>query len=123
MKINYIQLALIPLCMVSCSEEENIASVESKCEVRVTAGADAQSRIVLSDRGNKIRSLWQNGDRISLFTSTQSNLVYSTAIEENVTSANFTPVDASLDNVEGNTVYACYPDATLASEEGMVVNH
>jgi len=122
MKLKYMLLALMPLCMASCSEEETIAPVEMQREVRVTAGADAQSRVVLSDQGNRVRSLWQNGDKISLFTSTQKDLVYSTDIEENVATAIFTPEGESLVNAEGDSVYACYPAVTLASGGDMVVN-
>ncbi len=124
MKLKYMLLALIPLCLAGCSEDENIIPDKPQREVRVTAGADAQSRIVLNDEGNRIRSYWQDGDRISLFTSTQSNLVYSTTIDKNMTTATFTPVGEALEDVDGNTVYACYPDITLASgeNESVVVN-
>ena len=122
MKLKYMLLALIPLCMASCTEEEYAASNELKQEVRVIAGLGTNSRMVLSDQGEYFSCLWQNGDQISLFTPTQSNLVYRTAIEENAVIATFTPVDESLEDVEGNTVYACYPDVNLASEGGMVVN-
>lgn len=122
MKLKYILLALIPLCMAGCSDEESIVPVGLQREVRVTAGADAQSRIVLSDEGDHIRSLWQTGDQISLFTSTQSNLVYSTDIAENRSSAVFSPVDEALEDVDGNTVYACYPNVTQTEEDSMVVN-
>ena len=122
MKIKYMLLALVPLCMASCSEEENVVSGEVKQKVRVVASADAQSRVVLSDIGNRVSTLWQDGDRISLFTSTQSNLVYSTSLNEEATTAIFTSVDEALESVEGDTVYACRPDVTLASEEGVVVS-
>ena len=120
MKLKHMWLALIPLCMASCSEEETIVSGESQREVRVTAGASNHSRVVLNDEGNRISSLWEAGDKISLFTATQSNLVYST--DAHAATATFTPVDEALECREGNTVYACYPDVTKHSEEGMVVN-
>ena len=122
MKIKYMLLALTSLYLASCMEEEMMGENEWQREVRVTAGASANSRIVLSDRGDRISSLWQNGDKISLFTATQSNLVYSTAIEANTATADFTPVDEALQYIEGNTIYACYPDVTKTSDEGLVVN-
>ena len=120
MKLKHMLLALIPLCMASCSEEETIVSGESQREVRVTAGASNQSRVVLSDEGDHISSLWESGDKISLFTTTQSNLVYST--DANTATASFTPVDEALQDIEGNTVYACYPETNKTSDEGIVVN-
>ena len=122
MKLKYMLLVLMSLCWTSCSKEENADLVKLQREVRVTAGADTQSRVVLNDEGNRISSLWQDGDQISLFTSTQSNLVYRTMVEENSANATFTPVDEVLEDREGNPVYACYPDVTLASEEGIVVS-
>ena len=121
MKFRYMLLALMPLCMASCSEEENIVSGEVQQKVRIIAGTDTGSRLALSDQGDQIRSLWQDGDQITLFTSTQSNLVYRTSLNKNMATAEFTPVDEALEFVEGNTVYGCYPDVTLASEGGTVV--
>ena len=122
MKLTHILLALMPLCIASCSEEENVVPGYAKPEVRVTAGAGAHSRIALSDDEKKTHTLWQNGDRISLFTATQSNLVYSTTTEENVATAEFVPVGEGLDNTEGEVVYACYPEEAQVAEEGLVVN-
>ena len=119
MKLKHMWLALIPLCMASCSEEETIVSGESQREVRVTAGASNHSRVVLNDEGNHISSLWEAGDKISLFTATQSNLVYST--DAHAATAVFTPVDEALQDIERNTVYACYPEVSRAADEGMVV--
>ena len=122
MKLKYMLLALMPLCLASCSEEENIAPDGQRQEVRVTAGVGNDSRMVLSDQGTYFSCLWENSDRISLFTTTQSNLVYRTTIDGNVATAAFTPVDEALEDRDGNTVYGCYPDATLAEGEGLVVN-
>lgn len=121
MKFKHILLALMPLCIASCSEEENVVPNHAKPEVRVTAGASVHSRIALSDDGDKTHTLWQNADRISLFTATQSNLVYSTTTQENVEIAEFTPVGEELLRNEGEVVYACYPEAAQVSGEGMVV--
>ena len=121
MKLKYILLALLPLCLANCSEEETITS-EAKREVRVTAGIGTHSRMVLSDQGTYFNCLWQDNDHISLFTSTQSNLVYRTTLEEKKASAAFTPVDEALEDIEGNTVYACYPNVIFASGEGVVAN-
>ena len=122
MKIRYMLLALLPLCMASCSEDENMASGEMQQPVRVTAGAGPQSRITLSDEGEYYNTLWQNGDKITLFTSTQSNLLYSTSISENATTAEFAPEGETLESIDGSTVYACYPDVLQASEQNLVVN-
>ena len=119
MKLKHMWLALIPFCMASCSEEETIVSGESQREVRVTAGASNHSRVVLNDEGNRVSSLWEAGDKISLFTATQSNLVYST--DANAATAVFTPVDEALQDIERNTVYACYPEVSRIAGEGMVV--
>lgn len=122
MNFKHILLALMPLCIASCSKEENFVSDPVKQEVRVIADASAHSRIALSDDEDKTHTLWQNGDRISLFTAFQSNLVYSTTTEENVATAEFTPVGEELLHNEGEVVYACYPEVTQVSGEGMVVN-
>ena len=122
MKIKYMLLALLPLCLASCSEEETIVSGGNQKEVRVTAGVGAHSRMVLNDKGQYTQSLWQSGDEISLFTSTQSNLVYSTTLDESSTSAEFTSMSEKLQYIEDNTVYACYPSVTTAEEGSLVVN-
>ena len=122
MKIKYICFALIALCLTSCSEEDCVRSGNPKQEVRVTAGIANHSRIVLSDNGEYTHTLWQNGDQISLFTDTQSNLVYKTSVENNSAVADFTAVDEALEYIQDTIdVYACYPDVTLASEGEMVV--
>ena len=105
MKLKYMCLALTALCMASCSEEETIVSDALQREVRVTAGTSIGSRVTLNDQGTYYDALWQPGDQISLFTATQSNLVYGT--DANAAIATFTPVDEALECREGNTVYAC----------------
>ena len=122
MKIKYMLLALMPLCIASCSDEETISPAGNGQEVRVTAGVGSHSRMVLNDQGTYTESLWQNGDCISLFTATQSNLTYSTAIEDSAATAEFTATDESLQYIEGNTVYACYPDVTATEENNLIVN-
>ena len=104
MKIKHILLALMPMCIASCSEEATFAPDASQQEVQVTAGIGTHSRMVLSDHGEYTKSLWQNGDEISLFTSTQSNLVYSTTLNADSASASFTATGESLKYIEGNTV-------------------
>ena len=121
MKIKYMLLALMPLCLASCSEEETVVSAGSQREVRVTAGVGAHSRMVLNDKGQYTESLWQSGDEISLFTSTQSNLVYSTSLEGTSASASFTATGESLQYIEGNEVYACYPTAEAIGEGNQLV--
>lgn len=123
MKMKYILLALMALCFASCSKEENIPFSGSQQQaVRVTAGVGAYSRMVLNDQDTYTQSLWQDGDKISLFTSTQSNLVYSTSLNESSAVAEFTYVGDSLKYIEGNTVYACYPEVTSTTEDTLVVN-
>ena len=121
MKIKYMLLALMPLCLASCSEEETVVSAGNQREVRVTAGVGAHSRMVLNDKGQYTESLWQSGDEISLFTSTQSNLVYSTSLEGTSASASFTATGESLQYIEGNEVYACYPTAEAIGEGNQLV--
>lgn len=121
MKIKYMLLALMPLCLASCSEEETVVSAGNQREVRVTAGVGAHSRMVLNDKGQYTESLWQSGDEISLFTSTQSNLVYSTSLEGTSASASFTATGESLQYIEGNEVYACYPAAEAIGEGNQLV--
>lgn len=127
MKIKYMLLALMPLCIASCSEEETYTPDANQQEVRVTAGIGTHSRMVLSDQGEYTKSLWQSGDAISLFTSTQSNLVYSTTLDANSASASFSPSIVAnqtekLQYIEGNTVYACYPNTTATTESNQIVN-
>ena len=122
MNLKYILLALMPLCIASCSEEEYGISGGMQREVRVTAGTTPHSRIVLKDNGSHTQTLWQNGDKISLFTATQSNLVYGTTMAENSSVAEFTASGEKLKYVEGGTVYACHPEAASVSEDGKKVN-
>ncbi len=122
MNIKHIWLALMFLCMASCSEKENMMLDQPKQEVRVTAGIGTQSRVALSDNGEHTLTHWQDGDQIMLFTNSQSNLMYSTSFKHNTSAAaDFTAVNEALENIEGNTVYACYPNASLVSEGGKVV--
>ena len=122
MNLKYILLALMPFCIASCSEEEYGISGGMQREVRVTAGTTPHSRIVLKDNGSHTQTLWQNGDKISLFTATQSNLVYGTTMAENSSVAEFTASGEKLKYVEGGTVYACHPEAASVSEDGKKVN-
>lgn len=124
MRTQYMMLALMALCLASCTkeEEENIVAGNLHQEVRVSAGMGSHSRLVLNEKGRYTQSLWQDGDKITLFTDTQSNLVYSTTLEADSTAAEFTYTDEALNYVEGDTVYACYPDCTVAVEDSLVVS-
>ena len=122
MKIKHMLLVLMPLCLASCSEEETVVSAGNQREVLVTAGIGTHSRMVLNDKGQYTESLWQNGDEISLFTSTQSNLVYSTSLDSISASASFTATGESLQYIEENQVYACYPSVTEVEGDSLVVN-
>ena len=114
MKIKHICLALMSLFMANCAEEENVVSGEPKQEVRVTAGIGAQSRIALSDNGEHTITLWQSGDQISLFTDNQSNLVYSTSIENNSVVADFTAVHW---RIQQGTVFMLLIPLLIGSQE------
>ncbi|MBQ8674497.1 MAG: fimbrillin family protein [Bacteroides sp.] len=126
MNARYTLLGLFALLAASCSQEENAILDNVAQEVRVSAGISTNTRVALNDYGGDYTyTHWRDGDEIALFTDTQSNLVYSTTIGNtgltwDSTYVDFTPKGEALKNVEGGTVYACYPGITAA--DGLVVS-
>lgn len=120
MNYRYILLALITVIVAGCSEEDTLSG-NGMQEVRVAAGTGTNSRIVMNNQGNYTRSLWRSGDKISLFTATQSNLVYTTTLPQDSAYAKFTPAAEKLQYIEGNKVYATYPETTSVGN-GVVVS-
>ena len=113
MKLKYTLFALLGLVGTACSNQELEEGSVDAGQVQVTAGI-AKSRVSFSEADNMTNAYWQNGDAITLNTPTQGNLNYTATVsEDDATMAAFVPEDGSLKDIDGETVYACYPAAAI----------
>lgn len=120
----YFKYGLAVLILVGCSEEnqENGLIYTSQEEVKITAKInkhDKSSRIVF-DEGVTTYANWEIGDVITLFAGEQNNLHY-TAIKNEENSEEtiqfVSTTDEVLKDLEGQKVYACFPNSNdLLSE-------
>ena len=113
MKQKYILFVLMGLIGNSCSNQDLEEKETNVGEVQVTAGI-AKSRVNFTETENITYANWENGDGITLSTPTQENLNYTAFVSESdATNATFTPEGKSLKDIDGETVYACYPAASI----------
>lgn len=104
------------LC-VSCSNQDIEESLLGSEHVQVTAGI-ADSRVSFNEADNMTYAYWQDGDTINLSTPTQENLTYVANIsEEESTVVTFSPKNTSLKDIDGETVYACYPATDIMDKK------
>ena len=116
MKKKYIVFGwLLALLGASCSEQETAEKMAEQGEVRVIAGLP-NSRVSFIEVNNTTYSFWDSGDAITLATSTQGNVNYVANLSEGGGyTIYFTPESESLKDIDGETVHACYPSATITN--------
>ena len=116
MKQKYILFGcLLALLGASCSEQETVEKSAEHGEVRVTAGLP-NSRVSFIEVNNTTYSFWDTGDAITLSTSSQGNFNYVANLADGGGyTIYFTPESESLKDIDGETVYACYPSASIAN--------
>ena len=113
MKPKYITFALLGLIGVSCSNQDLEEKYTDAGQVQVTADI-AKSRVSFNETDDMTYAYWQTGDAITLSTPTQGNLNYTATVsEDDATVATFAPEEGSLKDIADETVYACYPAATI----------
>ena len=113
MKLKYIIFALLGLIGVGCSNQDLEEKYTEAGQVQVTAGI-AKSRVSFNEADSLTYAYWQTGDAITLSTPTQGNLNYiATVSEDDATIATLAPEEGSLKDIANETVYACYPAATI----------
>lgn len=110
MKKIHILIALLGLVGTSCSNQELETGYIGSEEVMVSADF-ALSRVSFSETNNVTYANWENGDGITLNTPTQGNLNYTATVTE--TAVTFASQGENLKDIAGETVYACYPAATI----------
>lgn len=99
------------MIVASCTNQD-IECVDAG-QVQVTADI-AKSRVSFNEAGDKTYAYWQTGDAITLSTPTQSNLNYTATVsDDDATVATFAPEAGGLKDIDGETVYACYPAAAI----------
>ena len=116
MKQKYILFGcLLALLGASCSEQETVEKSAEHGEVRVTAGLP-NSRVSFIEVNNTTYSFWDTGDAITLSTSSQGNFNYVANLADGGGyTIYFTPESESLKDIDSETVYACYPSASIAN--------
>ena len=113
MKPKYITFALLGLIGVSCSNQDLEEKYTDAGQVQVTADI-TKSRVSFNEADDMTYAYWQTGDAITLSTPTQGNLNYTATVsEDDATVATFAPEEGSLKDIDGETVYACYPAASI----------
>lgn len=110
MKKIHILTVLLGLVGASCSNQELADEYVGAEQVKVTADI-TRSRVSFTEIDEETYANWENGDAITLTTPTQSNLNYSATVTESTVT--FAPDGESLKDIAGETVYACYPAATI----------
>lgn len=112
MKQKHIIIGLLAALGTSCNHHEIIESSSNESIVQVTAGI-GNSRVIFSE-GEDMTYIasWENGDAITLNTPKQANLNYTAALSESGVTT-FSPEGKALKDIEGDTVYACYPASPI----------
>lgn len=119
MKLKYTLMAWLGLVGTACTNQDFEEKYVDAGQVQVTAGI-AKSRVSFNEADNMTYAYWQDGDAITLGTPTQGSLNYTATVsEEDATTATFAPESGSLKDIDGETVYACYPASTIT--DGVVV--
>lgn len=119
MKLKYTLMAWLGLVGTACTNQDFEEKYVDAGQVQVTAGI-AKSRVSFNEADNMTYAYWQDGDAITLDTPTQGSLNYTATVsEEDATTATFAPESGSLKDIDGETVYACYPASTIT--DGVVV--
>lgn len=120
MKLKYVKYGFAVWILTGCSTEnieDNSKNIPRE-EVMITAAInnrDNLSRIVFNEEGTTYAN-WEIGDVITLFAGEQNNLHY-TATNNNEAIQFVTTTDEVLKDLEGQKVYACYPNSNnLLSE-------
>lgn len=114
MKQKHILFGLFALLGASCSDRDMEATYTGEGQVKVTAGI-ANSRVGFNEMDSITYAYWQDGDVITLSTSLQGSLDYAASVlsEGDATTVTFSPQGTSLKDIDGETVYACYPAADI----------
>lgn len=108
---------LLVLILAGCSDHDWVDTNTDK-PVKVTAQI-AKSRVGFNEVDNITNAYWQEGDAITLFTSSQGNLDYVAGASAGSSSSKaFTPRSSYLKAIDGEQVLACYPASTI--EDGKV---
>jgi len=108
---------LLVLILAGCSDHDWVDTNTDK-PVKVTAQI-AKSRVGFNEVDNITNAYWQEGDAITLFTSSQGNLNYVAGASAGSSSSKaFTPRSGYLKAIDGEQVLACYPASTI--EDGKV---
>ncbi len=117
MKQKYIKYGLIALTLTGCSVDqlENETASTPQEEVMITAtinNHELASRIVFEENGSTTNVNWEKGDGITLFSAEQNNLHYTATNASTEEDFQFvTTTNEVLKNLEGQKVYACYPQS------------
>ena len=108
---------LLVLILTGCSDHD-WADTDTDKPVKVTAQI-AKSRVGFNEVDNITNAYWQEGDAITLFTSSQGNLDYVAGASAGSSSSKaFTPRSGYLKAIDGEQVLACYPASPI--EDGKV---
>ena len=111
MKQKYTLFVLLSLIVFGCTNQE--WEYVDAGQVQVKANF-IKSRVSFNESGDKTYAYWETGDAITLSTPTQGNLNYTATVSEgDATVATFSSEAGSLKDIDGETVYACYPAATI----------
>ena len=117
MKQKHILFGLLALLCASCADHELEERYTYDDRVQVTAGI-GNSRVGFNEVDSVTYAFWQDQDVITLSTSTQGNLNYVANLsEDEAGTVTFSPEDSYLKDIDGETVYACYPSAAITEEK------
>lgn len=110
--MRYMTLGLLALMAAGCSNEalEEVSAIRpanGEVQIAATISQGGNTRVAFTPDVNVVHAGWEHEDTITLYTEEQGRLYYVASTYENDTV--FVPTDEKLTNIEGTTVYACYP--------------
>lgn len=116
MKQKYVLCGFIIFILIGCTTDKfTIETSTPQEEVKITATINKNeeaSRVVFEDGENTTYANWEVGNVITLFSGEQNNLHYSAINGDTDEGIQFvTTTNEVLKDLEGQKVYACYPNS------------
>ena len=113
-------MTVIALAVFSCTDEETISISDNG--VNVTGSfSSGTARTAYTVGESSVSVTWEAGDQIGII-SASDNTVYQYTAATSGSTTDFEPVDSKIENIDGETFYAWYPNNGNSSSNILLPN-